>query len=710
MRSGHHTLRLNQMWNHRRMRIALLGIILIPLAYSFIYLWAFFDPDDSINNLPVAVVNEDQGTIVDGEKIDAGDELVKKLKKEPKMKWEFIDRKQMIEGFQTNRYYLAVVIPKDFSKQAASVEGEKPLQASIHYYANEGYNFLSSKIGKNMALELENEVKQNITRMVADGMFKRMEQSADNLAKAVDGAEQLSGATGSAVKATEEIKSGTEELQDGVHKFVAGEKELNQGLVELDEGLQRAHDGTGKLAEGAESLRVGLQSLSAGSEQGSQGATQLQKGARDVASGLGSLQSKLGQDLLPGTDKLTDGSKAMASGNKEAAKQFAELMNKYPELQADPDAQRLGGALQSLATEGEKLTGGLVQLNQGITEVDGAVKQLHSGQQEVAKGAEKLAEGSEKQEEGAKQLLSGATTLSQQLSILNQGQAELAAGSKQLIDGSDRLQAGGDQLSDGMERLDQGVGKLKGGLVKIHEGEKELASELDRGVKDTKEALSDREQKAKVIADPVRVKENRQDPVPNYATGFTPYFLSLSLWVGAMILFTVTDLYRAELNNFNPVSPGGGAVVGILQALIVSSALLVGLGIDAQLSGWFYLLAIGIALTFVAINQMLVVFFKDVGRFIAILLLMLQLTSSGGTYPIELTPHFFQEIHPYLPMTYAIQGLRAAISTGEVSVILDSLRTLSFYFLGAHGLMWIVRWVKRRFFSPIGLKAAKKGI
>jgi putative membrane protein len=205
-----------------------------------------------------------------------------------------------------------------------------------------------------------------------------------------------------------------------------------------------------------------------------------------------------------------------------------------------------------------------------------------------------------------------------------------------------------------------------------------------------------------MMSAPVELATRREDPVPNYGTGFAPYFIPLALWVGALMAYflvrplggralasTLRDPYVA-LSGLWP-----GVVITWLQAVVMLVVLQVFLGLDPVRPVALYAFTLVAALTFTAILQLLSAAFGTAGKFVAVVLLMLQLTSAAGTFPLQLVPKFFQVINPLLPMTYVVSGLRQAISGGDLHAVAVNGLILICYAAAAVGLTMLTAHRRR---------------
>ncbi|WP_159102354.1 YhgE/Pip family protein [Caldalkalibacillus mannanilyticus] len=187
-----------------------------------------------------------------------------------------------------------------------------------------------------------------------------------------------------------------------------------------------------------------------------------------------------------------------------------------------------------------------------------------------------------------------------------------------------------------------------------------------------------------MFASPIEIKHEKRADVPNYGTGFAPYFLSLGLFVGALLLSIVFPLREPAVKPASALHWFIGkfvtiALIGTGQALIACVALLYGLGIEVVNVPYFFLFAVITSITFMALIQFLVTTLGDPGRFIAIVILILQLTTSAGTFPLELLPSSLQVFNHWLPMTYSVFGFKEVISGGDLAFMWSNVAVLSIY-------------------------------
>lgn len=373
---------IKELFTNRFKRVAVIVVALMPLLYSFLYLYAFWDPYSKLDKMPVAVVNLDKGSIKDGEKVNYGGDIVDKLKDNTKVKWEFVDYEKAMDGLNNKGYYSIVIIPDDFSKKITDASDGKIDKAHLIYIPNEKKNFLAAQVSSRIMLELKDEVAKSITEEASKVVIDSLYDVKDGLKEAKDG--------------SLELYDGAVKLRDGSDELKNGLKEANEGVVKLTDGSSKLKDGLGSLKEGTVKLDNGALTLSNGLYTASDGSKKLKSGLDELTQG----QSK----LLSGMDSLTSGLSNFA-----------------------PNAAM------------KKLYDGSAQLEAGLTEIYNNVSAFKSKLEEgapqvvkLAEGANKLAGGTDKLSDGAGNLAVGAGSLSSGASQLQGGISQLAGGISQL--------------------------------------------------------------------------------------------------------------------------------------------------------------------------------------------------------------------------------------------------------------------------------------
>lgn len=452
----------------------------------------------------------------------------------------------------------------------------------------------------------------------------------------------------------------------------------------MEQKLEVLAEKSTELLAGANKAEAVGKQISNGLDEATRNLPGLQNGAKQLSDGASKLSASIDK-WKSGADKAKTGADSVNQGLQKLLDQVSTMENQT----TDPIEKAKLGLLKDNLTQ---LSQGSQQVADGVGDLAGSTAKIKQGSDALAVGAvglnqgqEKLATGLNRLSDGAKQLVSGQDQLTQGLGQFQNGTNKLVQGSKQLTDGTSRLYNGQKDLQNGITQLANGSADLTGGMGKLVDGSKQLSDQLHNGAKDANDIKAN-DRVYDMFAKPVNLKDERMNYVPNYGSGLAPYFLSLSLFVGALMLSVIFPMYKPAAEPKSGFSwfigkTGIILAVGVGQALLADAVLLLGLGLEVKSVPYFIMLSIFASWTFMAIIQFLVAALDNPGRFIAVIILILQLTGSAGTYPIELSPKFLQMITDYLPMTYTISGFRSVISTGDYSFMWNNIAHLGIFFM-----------------------------
>lgn len=729
---------------NKKLLVPIIAVIMIPILYAGMFLYAFWDPYDHMEDIPVAIVNADGGAIYEDKDLDLGDELVTKLKEDPDFDYHFVDEEEAFQDLQDQKYYMLIKIPENFSQNATTLLDDSPQKLEMIYVPNESYNFLSAQIGETAMLQIEATLEEKITETYAETIFDKVNEMSNGFADAHEGASKIN-------EGSSELNDGANELDTGALALQEGSLKLNENLhllaeksIELKDGTSKLNSGSIELADGTTVLSDGISQLETGQKSLLSGAKEAQTGTEKVAAGITQTKEGLGQadatmeQIIQGSDQIStgadqladsltewkDGADQTAAGANEVSQgielleqQVGQILAASPQLPGETKEQlqsvleKLAAGSKQVAIGTETLSSSASELKNGANTLADSVNELSGGQRALKTGIHQLYNGSIELETGTadltagqKQLIDGISLFGEKLTDaskgatqLAKGASDLAGGTKELVDGSDafvegtgQLAEGSNQLEDGTTELVKGTVALTDGTIKLVDGSDELAINLEDAA--DKSNIKTDEDTYNMMANPVEVENQKMNEVPNYGTGFAPYFLSLGLFVGALLLSIVYPLR-------DPASTPRSATnwfmskfivlisIGVIQALIASGILLIGLGLEVQSVPLFILYAVITSLTFITLIQFLVTCFGDPGRFIAIIVLILQLTTSAGTFPLELIPKALQFFNLLLPMTYTVSGFKAVISSGNFAVMWQNAGVLlgftSVFMIGA---------------------------
>lgn len=605
----------------RMTRAAIVVLMLLPLVYGALYLWAYWDPFGHVNKMPVALVNADKGATVSGQHVNIGEEISKSLTADGSMDWHVLSLDEARSGVDHGNYYFMLELPPDFSEAIASPLTGEPKQANLVAVYNDANNYISSSIGRTAIDQVLNAVSTRISGQAVNQVLSVVVASGAGIQQAADGARQL--ADGAA-----KVDDGAGQLAAGLHTARPGSAQLATGAKQLSDGINQATDplltvtkavaniggSTDKLQQGAEALRQ----------------------ANDQIDGIAKAQDSAANALTAVIDQL-------AGRQDPAANTLRGIQDQLREHQFTPQVrQQLTDAENASIAMTETLRGPGSPLKSALDQVGGKGQELTNKLTQLRNGAQQLATGNA-------------------------------------------------QLASGIAKMDDGAQQLKSGTAQLRSGSAELATKLTDGAKQVptwsnqqKNAIAD------TIGGPVHLETAHENAAPNFGTGMAPFFVTLALFFGALVLWMIlrplqTRAIAAEvlplrvaLSSYLPA-----ATIGIFQAIILYCVVRFALGMHAAhpvaMLGFMVLISFAFVAATQAINALVG---PAVGRVLLMALLMLQLVSAGGMYPVETTSRPFQILHKYDPMTYGVNGLRQLILGGIDGRLWQAVITLLFILLG----------------------------
>lgn len=644
-----------------------LGMIAMPSAYAWYVIVANWDPYSNTSQMKVAVANNDAGAdSAEAGHLDVGAQVVDQLKDNHTMGWEFTDEESAINGVYAGTYWAALVIPKDFSEDFASVFTGDFTQPSIAYYVNEKPSSIAPKVTDAAAQAVEKAVNENFVKTVTEHVVDAS-QKAGTFAS--DKGKEAEGSLTKGVRSAHETVGQTREALDGLAATVRKTREAVQGAEKAVGGME---DDAPRLREALAQSKTLLEQTrstvesdgTALSKRASDGALALAGAAAEAQGALGTVRGDVAsaeataktaltqaQALLQDNKALVDELTREAAGagaDSAVGKALAEARGATDKLQSTVDA--LNKAEQSLATTAAALgAAGETLTAAAETGADTAQQMAGTFQDSVLPDITKSLDALV----GACGTLDGA--LAGLSPSLTEAHAILTEMDKTLGTSLDSLTATASSLTTMGDNLDRTLTDLT--ALQNSATVKELAQYLK----------IDPSAVGSFMAAPVELDTQLVYPVKNYGSGVTPFFTNLALWVAGFILMAMVKLKvdPEGLPKFTPTQAYFGRLLFYLVAAVAMGLVCcVGdlvLGIQCESPAAF--IGAGLLTVIVDVNLMyaLAFAFRHIGKALAVILLIMQIPGSSGMFPIEMMPAFFQAIHPLLPFTYSIDAMREAI-------------------------------------------------
>ena len=652
-------------WKHlfsnKILLISMAVISFIPILYSGFFLGSIWDPYGQTKNLPVAFVNEDKGASLNGKSLNVGESVEKKLKDNHDLGWEFVSKQQADEGVNSGHFYAVVTIPSDFSQKAASITKSEPQQAVINFTTTPAKNYIGSLVSNQAAAKVKSSVSEQITQAYAKGILENLDKLGIGLDTAANGASTLHDGLG-------RLQSGTQTYVGGVKQLAVNQQSLAGGLAQLSDGSRKLQAGLGQLSNNLPTESQLLQ-LSNGMKQLQSGINQLNASVSNPSPALVAQQNKVKTDtqtlvqtvndsksdlLAAGGTLQTLGTQAAASGSNSTTISLPQISNIS---RAFTKTQTIIAQTTTLLNDLQTLT---QQLSAQQTQLQAGVSALNNGVNQLTPNAITAFNGYNSVRFANNQLLAGSASLTNGLS-------EAKSGSQKLANGASLLESRSGALIDGTSQLASGADTLANKLA-----------DASNRIKIQPTGATTQQQ----IANPVKSEMAEKGNVPNYGYALSPYVLSLSLFVGAIVLNVIYPIRKTFSEQESAIrwwlsKASVAGVASFMQATILMLVMVCFLGLNPEHPAHFIGAIYLTSFAYMSIVSLLVIVLDNPGRFLAMVLLVLQLGSSEGTFPIQTANGFFQAINPLVPMTYSIRALRQAISGG-----LDN----AFY----SGSMWVL--------------------
>ena len=642
--------------------IVIIALAILPSLYAWFNIKASWDPYGNTSNIAVAVVNNDEGAILLDKNLNVGDQLIDKLKDNNSLGWKFVSSKEAEKGVETGKYYASIEIPKDFSKNIISVLSKKVEKANINYTVNEKINAIAPKITDKGASTIQSQVNQTVIKTASEAVFKILNESGISLEEnlpmltriensliEVQGKfNKIDNILNTATEASTQIGEIAKLLQDDmpqientlknsidlssdVKNFLSNTKSsLNNILPTIKNDLQIINTVSSSASSNVGDLINAI-------NNGYENAPELVKSLYDKVNNLSSLASTL-ENFLTKLDKIMPGS---SLGNTIESIQF--IKNKLDSVNSiltkiqdqinngqKPSLDNLNGILTVL-NDVNSITGDII--NNFDSKIASPINDIFNKGMSVSGDVITVLENAEDKLPKINTVLGTAINFT--------GDADEAIAYIK------------SKLPEAKAALDKLVNAMS--IVNNSEDMNELISFLKNDVIE----------QANFLAEPVTLVTKSLYPMKNYGSAMTPFYTVLSLWVGVVLL---TSLLSTEVHGeykTYEIYFGRGLTflsIALVQGLIVSVGDIYLLGVSVTNPILFIGLSLLISLVFTFIVYSLVSVFGNIGKSLAVILLVIQVAGSGGTFPIQVTPKFFQNVNPFLPFTYGIRSLREAVA------------------------------------------------
>lgn len=655
--------------------IVIMGITVIPTLYAWFNISASWDPYGNTGELKLAVASDDEGYT--GEliavKINMGDQILSSLHKNKQFNWVFTDSKSAQKGVKSGKYYAAIVIPKDFSQKMMSVFSSTTEHPDLTYYQNEKENAIAPIITGKGATAVQKQINETFIETVAqtaldafqivssaaqeagddsmvDHLIDNLNQMGTDLGSVAGTVQSLSDMTDSAITM---LNTTTEFLQESG----SGTKSSVSSLENSDlSSLTSLVSGTSKTISDA--LTQNASFYTAVSDAVDKALDSYNSDAQAASNALTSVSSRV-QTVIDEYTKLSDALTAIANEHPELTILNDAVTSINQKIQLAIDRQtairdKINAAAEALPTA----TANAAELK---SELDALIAQATSSVTEVKTTYENNVKGN--LDSLSANLDSTTGSISSMLGDLDKSIQNIAGVTGSASNGLTGLQK---TLSNSAELLNEASEKLTSLAAT-------LSSEDSKDLSAVTNLLSeDPETIASFLSSPVKLDEKKIYPIENYGSAMTPFYSTLAIWVGAVVMaamlkVTVADSTKKKLFHPKEYQLYIGRIllliiIGFMQSALICLGDLFFLGIQCKHPVMFVLTGMFTSFVYVNLIYALTVSFGDIGKAIAVVLMVMQVAGSGGTFPIQCAPKFFQVVYPLLPFTHSMNAMRECIA------------------------------------------------
>ena len=664
--------------------IIIVGLIFLPSMYAWPNILSSWDPYGHTNNIKVAVTSEDDGATVDGKELNLGKSLVEGLKNNKNLDWQFVSNKEEAEdGVRIGDYYASIVVPKNFSQDMTSVSRTEPKRATIEYTVNEKINAISPKITNSGASAIANNISKNFVETANGIIFEKLHEAGIKFEENLPSIE----------KAKEEIFK----LNDN---FSTYERALSELITKVEHGSNILNNVQNILPEidrvATNSIMIADKAgITINNIQGFNGrllpiinshlnvVEEVSKEANVIAKELQQKPDK--------TEEIKARQKALDSRLQASTERLQLVRNIFEYFNKLSNERLFNNQLERVTTLSNDITM-IKEVNNNIyNKMDHYDEIADTIKEEFVNKSARINEVSSNM--NSKLNVEVAPLISQ---VLSKAEVNIDKVSGIIAGAQGELPTVERKLSETEVKISNAYGKLlslqaqmpsaKSKIQKLTDEIKKIDSGIDKNQLFNLLKV-DYKQQAEFFANPVKLQENKLYHIENYGSAMTPFYTVLSIWVGSLLMSSLlTTKVEDEENKYKPYQKYFGrgllfVIISLFQTLIITLGDMYVLGTQATSPYRFVIYALLISLLFSSIIYTIVCILGNVGKAVCIVLLVLQLGSSGGTFPIQMTSEFFQALYPKVPFTYSIGLLREAVGGVYLPAVERDIKILFIYLI-----------------------------
>lgn len=667
--------------------IIIVGLMILPSLYAWFNIRASWDPYGNTGGIKVAIVNNDKGGNLQDKFISVGDELVAKLKENTNLGWEFVSEEEGNNGVHKGKYYATIIIPEEFTSETLSIINNNIKRPTLIYRVNEKSNAIAPKITDKGITTIKSQVDSNIIEtvdglifMVFNEMGVSIEGSKDKILKLINGVIDLNNKVPEIENIINEINNGSSSAENLITKAKDNlpllQDTLNSSdnlLVDTKNALEKSKGALGDVAPVIKSdLEVINREL--GNLEGLINTViNINIDKNSILNGLDNISIKLG-DINSRVNGIIKSLEPLSKFNNN----LKEIINELNTV-----STKLNSAIDIIAKVTDTVNNASPVDKSKLQEIKSLIEANKNIVSNILNNYDSL------YIPAINKAIDELTNISDNsITLVNEAKSAIPDIESLLNNLDNALKLGkGDieKLNNEMPKIKASLSNISSKLSSINKDE--AIDKLLSLLKNDWEAVSS------FLGSPVEIKEEVLFPIPNYGSAMSPFYSTLALWVGALILVSLLTTephgFKEEI-AFKPYEKYFGkfltfGFIGICQTLILTLGDIFLLKCYVLNKGLFIGVSLLSSIIFILIVYTLVSIFGNVGKAIAVILLVIQVAGAGGTFPVEVMPSFFKKVNPLLPFTYAISAMREAVAG-----IVKSNLTRDIIMLLSYGVIFVL--------------------
>ncbi|MBZ9625156.1 YhgE/Pip domain-containing protein [Clostridium sp. FP2] len=665
----------------------ILLLLLLPALYAWINIQAGWDPYLNTKGLSVAVVNLDSGSELRNVKVNIGNDVIKNLKTNQSIGWTFVSESEAQKGIKYGKYYASLTVPKDFSKDLLSVAtSSNPTKAKLIYTVNEKRNAISPKITGKGATSLQEEITKTFIETASGTIFSfltqvgvELEKNKPQVESVIDIMVSLDDKMPKIKKSLDNIYGQSVMFQTYMHKVQGDIPTISN---ELDNVLDITKTSNSYIEKSRDSLKavspIVKEDLSL---------------IKDITDNAESSLTKV-QDLIPSNDALMkDVLIKVRDQYRDGMQTIDNVSSLNKSMNNFLNSAVIDTLIDNLSSVRNEMANQQNDINSMISTLDRGNSVLTSDISAAMRGANKTSKSMNNLTDKFD------TTIDPKIDDALKNITKLSNNAVVMLQGvQDNMPTVNKLLGETVNKVDSKVNslkKIKDSFPKTQENMHLNAEKLKSLTSDEKlndiilMLKKDGKKESDFLSSPINLKQNSIYPIPNYGSAMSAFYTTLAIWVGALIMFSFLSVEVKEFEGGIPINTREKFLgryftllsIGIVQALVTIGGNLFLLKTYAVSPIILTLFGVYVSIVFITLMYATVCIFGNIGKALIVVVMVLQISASGGTFPVELLGTFSQYIHPMLPFTYAIGGMREAIAGIIPEVLMNNVVTLGKYFV-----------------------------